>query len=99
MVKGDKILMREHITIEKEGDDLVMYVLNYGAKIKAEQEPMPFKLTKSSKTELVFENPKHDYPQRIIYTKDKKGDIAARIELMDGTKPMTFPMGNLMKKK
>ena len=47
MTKGDKIMMREHITIEKEGDDLVMYVMNYGAKMKAEHEPMPFKLMKS----------------------------------------------------
>jgi hypothetical protein len=99
MIKGDKILMREHITIEKEGDDLVMYVLNYGAKMKAEQDPTPFKLTKSSATELVFENPKHDYPQRIIYKKDTNGDITAFIEMLDGTKPMKFPMNNLMKKK
>ncbi len=99
MSKGEKILMREHLTIEVEGEEVVMYVLNYGAKLKAEQEPTPFKLTKSSKTELVFENPKHDYPQRIIYKKDANGDIMAFIEMLDGTKPMKFPMNNLMKKK
>jgi Domain of unknown function (DUF6265) len=99
LVKGDKILMREFMTIEKDGDDIVMYILGYGEKLQPEEQgTIPFKLTKSSKMELVFENPKHDYPQRIVYTKDKKGDIVARIELIDGTKPMKFAMNNLMKK-
>jgi hypothetical protein len=99
MIKGEKIMMREHITIEKEGDDIVMYILGYGEKLKPEEQgTIGFKLVKSSKTELVFENPKHDYPQRVVYTKDKKGNIVARIEMMDGTKSMKFPMNNLMKK-
>jgi hypothetical protein len=99
LVKGDKILMREFMTIEKDGDDIVMYILGYGEKLKPEEQgTIGFKLVKSSKNELVFENPKHDYPQRCVYTKDKKGNIVARIEQMDGTKPMKFPMNNLMKK-
>ncbi len=99
VVKG-QIVMREHMTIEKDGDDIVMYIFGYGEKLKPdEQGTIGFKLTKSSKTELVFENPAHDYPQRIVYTKDKKGNIVTRIELVDGSKPMNFPMNNLMKKK
>lgn len=92
LVKGDQIFMREAITIEKEGDEIMMYVFLYEAKIKAEQPPIGFKLVKSSPTELVFENPKHDFPQRILYTKNAKGNIVARVEQLDGSKPMKFPM-------
>jgi hypothetical protein len=100
MTRKGQIVMREHMTIEKEGDEIVMYILGYGEKLTPEKQgTIGFKLVKSLKTELVFENPKHDYPQRIIYSKDKKGDITAFIEMMDGTKKMKFPMNNLMKKK
>jgi Domain of unknown function (DUF6265) len=99
MTKGAEILMREHITIEKEGGDLVMYVFSYGAKLKPDQETVGFKLVKFSESELVFENPEHDYPQRIVYTKKKDGNLVARIELIDGKKPVSFPLNKPTAKK
>ncbi len=100
LVKKDKVSMREAMTIEKEGNDIVMYVLGYGDKLKPDdQGTIGFKLTRSSKTELVFENPAHDYPQRIVYSKNKKGGIIARIEMLDGTNPISFPMNNMLTKK
>ena len=39
----------------------------YVAKPTANKEETKFKLTKASAGELVFENPAHDFPQRIIY--------------------------------
>ena len=98
--QNGKIVMREHMTLEQEGNEIVMYVLGYSEKLKPEdQGTIPFRLTRSSTNELVFENPKHDYPQRIVYTKDEKGDMIARIELIDGTKPMKFPLNNLSRKQ
>ncbi len=99
LTKGTDILMREHITIEMDGDELTMYVLSYGAKLKPEQESVGFKLVKHSKSELVFENPKHDYPQRIVYTKKEDGNLVARIELIDGKKQVSFPLNRPMPKK
>jgi Domain of unknown function (DUF6265) len=91
--KGDKILMREHMTIEKEGDDLVAYILGYGEKLTPEKQgTIGFKLVKSSKNEAVFENPKHDYPQRIVYSKNGKNGLIARIELLDGKNQMFFKL-------
>lgn len=93
MVKGDKILMREHVTIEKEGEDLVMYILGYGEKLKPEEQgTIGFKLVKASKNEAVFENPTHNYPQRIVYTKDGKNGLIARIELIDGKQQVFFKL-------
>jgi hypothetical protein len=99
MVKGDKILMREHVTIEKENDDLVMYILGYGEKLKPEEQgTIGFKLVKSSKNETVFENPKHDYPQRIVYSKNGKDGLIARIELLDGKNQVFFKLKRLKTK-
>lgn len=92
LVTAKGIPMREHMTIEVEGDAIVMYVLDYGPGLKAEQAPIAFKLAKATDTELSFENPKHDYPQRIRYTRNADGNIVARIEMMDGTKAIDFPM-------
>lgn len=65
---GEDTVFSESVElIEKEG------VLNYIVSIsEGDQGPTAFKLTKSSDTELVFENPKHDFPQTITYT--HKGD-------------------------
>lgn len=101
LVTAKGIPMREHMTIEVEGDAIVMYVLLYGAGLKVEQSATGFKMTKATDNELVFENPKNDYPQRIIYLKNSDGSIVARIEMLDGTKPVNFPMsraGSTMKK-
>ena len=32
--------------------------------------PVPFALVRASRSELVFENPRHDFPTRIIYRRD-----------------------------
>ena len=39
-----------------------------------------FKLIKGSDTEAVFENPTHDFPQRIIYRRASADSLFARIE-------------------
>ncbi|MES2555955.1 MAG: DUF6265 family protein [Bacteroidota bacterium] len=64
---GDTLFSESIELIEKEG------VLNYVVTIaESGQGPTTFKLTKSSDTELIFENPKHDFPQKITY--NHKGD-------------------------
>jgi hypothetical protein len=40
----------------------------------------PFRMTKSSANEVVFENPAHDFPKRILYRKDPSGDLVTRVE-------------------
>lgn len=54
-----------------------------------------FKAAKVSEQEVLFENPKHDYPQRVRYWKTPKG-IAAEISKTDGSNPVRYefePMG------
>jgi hypothetical protein len=39
-----------------------------------------FRLVRSSTQRVVFENPEHDYPQRILYWLDEEGFLRARVE-------------------
>src|SRR5689334_18870959 len=53
--------------------------MSYLASPSGRSPPVEFKLRESGDKRVVFENPGHDFPQRIIYWKD--GDLlAARIE-------------------
>ena len=49
----------------------------------------PFKATSASKTEIVFANPAHDYPQRIRYWRAGR-TLMAEISLIDGSKSMRW---------
>ncbi|WP_368564470.1 DUF6265 family protein [Pseudoxanthomonas sp. UTMC 1351] len=42
----------------------------YVADVPENAQPVYFKLTKLSETEFSFENPTHDFPQKIAYRKD-----------------------------
>jgi hypothetical protein len=64
----------EFLRIEQQGDRLVYLSMPNG---KSPATPFPVK--EMSGTRVVFENPAHDFPQRIIYWKDGN-DLRARIE-------------------
>ena len=51
--------------------------------------PVLFRAVKVTEDEAVFENPKHDHPQRIRYVKTEKG-MTATISMMDGSKATDF---------
>ena len=53
------------------------------AGITKGQAEAAFKLIRASATEVVFENPQHDFPQRISYALKDGGKLTAAIE---GTK-------------
>jgi Domain of unknown function (DUF6265) len=66
--------------------------LAYVAKPSGQSEAT-FPLKTMTEEETVFENPTHDFPQRIIYRKAADGSVTARIEgTMNGkTRGMDFP--------
>ncbi len=43
-------------------------------------QPVPFKMTLLTKNQMVFENPEHDFPKRIIYKKSSDNRMDAAIE-------------------
>src|SRR6186997_1946359 len=64
----------EFLRIEQQGDQIV-----YLSMLNGRSPATPFPLKELSGTRVVFENPTHDFPQRIIYWKDGS-DLRARIE-------------------
>lgn len=57
-------------------------------------KPVDFKLTSATASQLVFENPAHDFPQKIIYHKITGDSLVAEISGMQQGKPggESYPM-------
>ena len=50
-------------------------------------QPVPFKMTSATDSQLVFENPQHDFPSKIVYNKITADSIMAEISGMEKGKP------------
>jgi hypothetical protein len=66
----------------------------YIAKPSSAKEETAFAFLKAGAKEIIFENLKHDFPQRIIYKTDRSDSLFARIEGMQNGKlaGMDIPM-------
>lgn len=64
----------EFIEIRERSDGLVYHVYPIG------QTPTDFRLVWADERRAVFENPEHDYPQRILYWIEGEDTLVARIE-------------------
>jgi hypothetical protein len=75
-IKQKDTLHFESITLQQNGE-----VLSYNATVKGQNsdKPVSFKLTNSTEKQLIFENPKHDYPKKIIYTQINEDNLVAEI--------------------
>jgi len=86
-VVGEKTAEFEYLRIEQRTDGIY-----YVAHPKARCPGTDFRLTRSSASEAVFENPQHDFPKRIIYRRTGNDSLTASIDGGEGTKSMAFPM-------
>ena len=77
-VKGDKMVAFEYLRIVERDGGLV-YVAQPGGRA-----PTEFVLTKLDNKRAVFVNPRHDYPQRIVYQLAKEGALTASIGFAKG---------------
>ena len=87
-VQKGRITEYEFLQVRVQDGKLV-----YIAKPSGQPEAT-FTAKSSNAREVIFENPAHDFPQRIIYRLQPDGNLAARIEgPMNGqTKGIDFPM-------
>ena len=69
-------LHNEQIELIQDGEHLI-----YSATVKGENNDtaIPFQMTKDEDSLLVFENPKHDYPQNIQYKLFKNNSLFATV--------------------
>ena len=75
VVAGEKTVFYEYMRLwqDEKGD------VFYSALLPGQAE-VPFRLVMSSTNEAVFENPAHDFPQRISYRLQPDGSLFARVE-------------------
>jgi hypothetical protein len=87
-VSGDETVSHEHLLIRE--DD---HGLHYVARPSGQSETS-FKLVRLAEHEAVFENPEHDFPQRVLYRLAAGGELTAAIEgAVDGrARRIEFPM-------
>ncbi|MFY9609031.1 MAG: DUF6265 family protein [Blastocatellia bacterium] len=74
-IAGGKTVFTEYVQI-REAKGEIAYVVSLGLSAR----PVSFKLIKNADDEVVFENPTHDFPQRIIYRRESADRLFARIE-------------------
>lgn len=74
VVRG-RMVFFEYLRIEAQPDGVY-----YLASPKGRQPPTAFRMIESEPRRVVFENPAHDFPQRIAYWLDGGGVLHARIE-------------------
>ena len=66
--------------VERDGG--LVYIAQPGGN-----PPTEFVLTTLTATRAVFDNPRHDYPKRIVYELSAEGDLSATIGYMKGGSP------------
>ncbi|RTZ06825.1 DUF6265 family protein [Flavobacterium sp. GSP6] len=83
-IKEKDTLHFESIILQQKGEELT-----YSTMVKGQNEDkaVAFKLTTTTEKQLVFENPKHDYPQKIIYSEINPDSMVTKISGIQQGKP------------
>lgn len=86
---GDTV-SSETISLQQNAEN-VYYIPT--VKNQNDGQPVKFTLTSATDTMLVFENPEHDFPNKITYTRINQDSVVAQISgTMDGkANSMLFP--------
>ena len=81
---GDAVREFEFLRIQAGADGVPAYLAQPGGR-----SPVPFRLTAHDVNSATFENPAHDFPQRIRYV--RTGDsMVATISALDGSNAMSW---------
>jgi hypothetical protein len=73
-VRGDSMIEFEHLQILERGGHAIFHAEPSG------QTPADFEARNVSDSIVTFENPTHDFPQRVIYRRRGRDSLFARIE-------------------
>lgn len=86
----------EKIRLQQRGNELFYIPLVKGQN---QGKAINFKMTLASNDSLIFENPEHDYPQKITYVKIHSDSLCAEISGISDGKPKKdlFPMRRAIK--
>lgn len=76
LIKGTDTVSSENISLQQSGDQVFYIPI---VKSQNDGQPVKFTLTSSSINQLIFENPAHDFPQKISYTQVTGDSLLAEI--------------------
>lgn len=74
-VKGGRVVEFEFMQVRTTAEGALVYVAQPQGR-----PPTEFPLLRQGDAEVVFENPSHDFPQRVLYRRDAPDRLVARIE-------------------
>ncbi|MDP5200086.1 DUF6265 family protein [Flavobacterium sp. DG2-3] len=94
VVGGKDTVFGEHVNLEDKNGKLSFIVTVPGQN---DELPVTFEMTSSTDNQIVFENPKHDYPSKIVYNKVGNDSLVA--EIFGMKKGKTASEKFLMKKR
>ena len=83
-VKDDRLAAFEYLRIVERDSSLVYIAQPNG------RPPTEFTLTHITADSATFENPSHDFPKMIRYTRRPDGSLEARVSGAGGERPQTF---------
>jgi len=88
-VRGGRTIEWEFLRIREAEDGVLEYVA-----LPSRQAETVFRMTRLAEREVTFENPGHDFPQRIVYRREGLDRLVARIEGSAGGRDrvVEFPM-------
>lgn len=75
-IKGTDTVSSEKISLEQKGNQLFYIPIVQGQNAG---QPVRFTLTSSENHQLIFENPSHDFPQKISYTQVTGDSLLAEV--------------------
>lgn len=91
-IRDSRTVAFEYLRIEESAEgSLALFASPSG------QSPARFDMVSLSNNEVVFENPEHDFPQRIIYSLTQDSPLIGRIEGQSNGRPKSidFPMSRI----
>lgn len=80
-IKKGEILNSESLVIYSRDSEIY-----YEADVSHNPQPVSFKMTFLDNDKVIFENPNHDFPQKITYEKKQDGFLLATIEALQNGK-------------
>ena len=86
---SDTIILETIELTQIEGD--IFYIPTVSSQNNS--QPIPFKLSSISENEVVFENPNHDFPKKISYS--KIDETKAKAQISDDKKTITFNLSRV----
>ena len=84
-VSGGKTVEYEFLQIREDGKGGLVFVARPSGQAEAS-----FPAVRMGKREAVFENPAHDFPQRITYRSPAADELIARVETLKGDRGLDF---------